>query len=203
MLKPTIIPIAMATVMAGAAISPALGLIAQHFSEADPVLIKLILTAPSLTVIPFSFISSYLTRRIPKRSIVLIGITIYVLAGAGAQFADNIWLLLILRFVLGAGIDLVMPLSFTLISDHFHGEERARMMGYNTAFSNIGGIVTMLVAGFLASFSWRMPFNVYLLGVVILSLSILIYRKMSQYRRRKVQNGLKFLFLSMVMQLRL
>lgn len=203
MLKPTIISIAMATVMAGAAISPALGLIAQHFSEADPVLIKLILTAPSLTVIPFSFISSYLTRKIPKRSIVLIGITIYVLAGAGAQFADNIWLLLILRFVLGAGIGLVMPLSFTLISDHFHGEERARMMGYNTAFSNIGGIVTMLVAGFLASFSWRMPFNVYLLGVVILSLSIFIYRKMSQYRRRKVQNGLKFLFWSMVMQLRL
>ena len=203
MLKPTIISIAMATVMAGAAISPALGLIAQHFSEADPVLIKLILTAPSLTVIPFSFISSYLTSKIPKRSIVLIGITIYVLAGAGAQFADNIWLLLILRFVLGAGIGLVPPLSFTLISDHFHGEERARMMGYNTAFSNIGGIVTMLVAGFLASFSWRMPFNVYLLGVVILSLSIFIYRKMSQYRRRKVQNGLKFLFRSMVMQLRL
>lgn len=172
MLKPTIISIAMATVMAGAAISPALGLIAQHFSDANPVLIKLILTAPSLTVIPFSFISSYLTRKIPKRSIVLIGISIYVIAGVGAQFAENIWLLLGLRFVLGAGVGLVMPLSFTLISDHFKGEERAQMMGYNTAFSNIGGIVTMLLAGFLASFSWKMPFNVYLLGVIIF---ILVY----------------------------
>lgn len=55
MLKPTIISIAMATVMAGAAISPALGLIAERFSNVDSVLIKLILTAPSLTVIPFSF----------------------------------------------------------------------------------------------------------------------------------------------------
>lgn len=172
MLKPTIISIAMATVMAGAAISPALGLIAKRFADADPVLIKLILTAPSLTVIPFSFFSSYLTKKIPKRSIVLIGITIYVISGVGAQFAENIWLLLGLRFVLGAGVGLVMPLSFTLISDHFHGEERARMMGYNTAFSNIGGIVTMLIAGYLASFSWKMPFNVYLLGVVIF---ILVY----------------------------
>lgn len=65
-----------------------------------------------------------------------------------------------------------MPLSFTLISDHFHGEERAQLMGYNTAFSNIGGIVTMLLAGYLASFSWKMPFNVYLLGIVIF---ILVY----------------------------
>lgn len=172
MLKPTIISIAMATVMAGAAISPALGLIAQHFTDADPVVIKLILTAPSLTVIPFSFISSYLTRKIPKRSIVLIGISIYVISGVGAQFADNIWLLLGFRFVLGAGVGLVMPLSFTLISDHFVGEERAQMMGYNTAFSNVGGIVTILLAGYLASFSWKMPFNVYLLGVIIF---VLVY----------------------------
>lgn len=46
------------------------------------------------------------------------------------------------------------------------------MMGYNTAFSNVGGIVTMLLAGFLASFSWKMPFNVYLLGVLIF---VLVY----------------------------
>src|SRR5690625_7558174 len=109
MLKPTIISIAMATVMAGAAISPALGLIAAHFSDADPVMIKLVLTAPSLTVIPFSFISSYLTRKISKRMIVLIGITIYIATGVGAQLAESIGVLLAFRFVLGVGVGLVMP----------------------------------------------------------------------------------------------
>ncbi|MBU5468041.1 hypothetical protein KQI49_14525 [Virgibacillus sp. MSJ-26] len=54
MLKPTIISIAMATVMAGAAISPALGLIAAHFDDAAPVLIKLVLTIPSLLIIYFN-----------------------------------------------------------------------------------------------------------------------------------------------------
>ena len=72
MLAPTIISIAMATVMAGAAISPAVGLIASNFPDADPILIKLILTAPSLIIIPFSFISSYLTTKISKRAIVMI-----------------------------------------------------------------------------------------------------------------------------------
>lgn len=174
MLKPTIIAIAMATVMAGAAISPALGLIAAHFDEASPIMIKLVLTVPSLMIIPFSFISSYLTKKISKRSIVLIGLAIYIVGGVGAQFANTIELLLVLRLVLGAGVGLVMPLSFTLISDHFQGKERTKMMGYNTAFSNFGGIVTMLLAGYLAAYSWRVPFNVYWLGLVIFVL-VLFY----------------------------
>lgn len=167
MLKPTIISIAMATVMAGAAISPALGLIAANFSGTNPTYIKLVLTAPSLLIIPFSFLSSYLTKRISKRTIVLIGLAIYVISGVGAQFTNTIGMLLAFRFLLGAGVGLVMPLSFTLISDYFTGKEQVKMMGYNTAFSNFGGIVTMLLAGYLASFNWRMPFNVYWLGLII------------------------------------
>ncbi|HLR67828.1 MAG TPA: MFS transporter [Virgibacillus sp.] len=177
MLKPTIISIAMATVMAGAAISPALGLIAAHFSDADPVLIKLVLTVPSLTIIPFSFVSSYLTKKISKRSIVLLGLAIYVISGVGAQFSNTIEVLLAFRFFLGAGVGLVMPLSFTLISDHFQGKELTKMMGYNTAFSNIGGIVTMLLAGYLASFNWRVPFNVYWMGLGIFILVFLFLPK--------------------------
>src|SRR5699024_8653889 len=171
-LKPTIISIVMATVMAGAAISPALGLIAEQFSHVDEVWIKLVLTAPSLMVIPFSFVSSYLTRKISKRMIVLIGVAIYVVTGVGAQFSQSIEVLLAFRFILGAGVGLVMPLSFTLISDHFEGEERATMMGYNTAFSNVGGIVTMLLAGYLAGFGWSVLFNVYWIGLIIF---ILVY----------------------------
>lgn len=177
MLKPTIISIAMATVMAGAAISPALGLIAANFPDADPILIKLVLTIPSVMIIPFSFLSSYLTKKISKRSIVLLGLAIYVVSGVGAQFSNTIEILLASRLVLGAGVGLLMPLSFTLISDHFQGKEQAKMMGYNTAFSNVGGIVTMLLAGYLASFNWRVPFNVYWMGLGIFILVFLYLPK--------------------------
>src|SRR5699024_5256374 len=136
-------------------------------SEADEIWIKLVLTAPSLTVIPFSFLSSYLTKKLPKKVIVLIGISIYIIAGVGAQFSPSIEVLLVLRFLLGAGVGLVMPLALTLISDHYDGKERAKMFGYNTAFSNVGGTVTILLAGYLASLSWNAAFNVYWLGLVI------------------------------------
>lgn len=167
MLKPTIISISMATVMAGAAISPALGLIAQAFPDASPTMIKLILTAPSIIIIPFSFLSSYLTSVIRKRTIVLIGLLIYLIGGIGPQFVSTIEAIIGLRLFLGAGVGLVMPLSMSLINDHFKGKERTKMMGYNSAFSNFGGIITMLLAGWLATFGWRTPFNVYFLGLII------------------------------------
>lgn len=167
MLKPTILSIGMATVMAGAAISPALGLIAKAFPEASPTMIKLILTAPSIMIIPFSFLSSYLTSKLPKRTIILIGLFIYLIGGIGPQFATSIESLLLFRLILGAGVGLVMPLSMSLINDYFEGKERTKMMGYNSAFSNLGGILTMLLAGWLATFGWRVPFNVYFLGLII------------------------------------
>lgn len=167
MLKPTILSISMATVMAGAAISPALGLIAQVFPDASETMIKLILTAPSIMIIPFSFLSSYLTSKITKRTIIMIGLIIYLIGGIGPQLVSSIELLILFRLILGAGVGLIMPLSMSLINDYYEGQERTQMMGYNSAFSNLGGILTMLLAGWLATFGWRVPFNVYFLGLII------------------------------------
>src|SRR5699024_12046603 len=95
------------------------------------------------------------------------GLVIYLIGGIGPQLVPTIELLLALRLILGAGVGLVMPLSMSLINDYYSGKERTQMMGYNSAFSNFGGIVTMLLAGWLASFGWCTPFNVYFLGLFI------------------------------------
>ncbi|MHA6261205.1 MFS transporter [Sporosarcina sp. CAU 1771] len=185
MLKPTILFIGMATVMAGAAISPALGLIAKAFPDASPTMIKLILTAPSIMIIPFSFLSSYLTSKLTKKTIIMIGLVIYLIGGIGPQFVPTIELLLLFRLILGAGVGLVMPLSMSLINDYFIGRERTKMMGYNSAFSNLGGILTMLLAGWLATFGWRVPFNVYFLGLFIFILIFFFLPKGEVQERQK------------------
>ncbi len=158
MLKPAIISISMATVMAGAAISPALGMIAQAFPDASATMIKMIITAPAIMIIPFSFLTSFLTTKLPKRTIVMIGLAIYLIGGVGPQFMPTIETLILFRLVLGAGVGLLMPLSESLIYDYYTGEERVKMMGYNAAFSNFGGIITMLLAGWLAASGWKLPF---------------------------------------------
>lgn len=177
MLKPTIISISMATVMAGAAISPALGVIAKAFPDASVTTIKMILTIPSLTIIPFTFLTSVLTKKISKRTVVLIGLASYLIGGVGPQFMTSIEMVLVFRLLLGASVGILMPLSESLIYDYYTGKERAQMMGYNASFSNFGGIITMLVAGWLATLGWRQPFNVYLLGIVIFVLVFLYLPK--------------------------
>src|SRR5699024_7761400 len=138
MLKKTIISISMATVMAGATISLVLGLIAKAFPDSSHTMNQLILTSQLLINIHFYFLSSYLTSKMTKRTIILIGLIIYLIGGVGPQFVSSIEMLIGLRLFLGAGVGLVMPLSMSLINDYFKGKERTQMMGYNSAFSNFG-----------------------------------------------------------------
>ncbi len=57
----------MITVMASAAVSPALANISNAFPQASATLIKTILTLPSLFIIPFSLISSLLVKNTETR----------------------------------------------------------------------------------------------------------------------------------------
>lgn len=181
----------MATVMAGAAISPALAVIAKAFPQASLTMIKMILTAPAITIIPFTFLTSYLTTKLSKRTVVIIGIFIYLIGGIAPRFMPTIQMLILFRLVLGAGVGILMPLSESLIYDYFTGKERAKMMGYNAAFSNFGGIVTMLISGWLATFGWQQPFYVYLLGIIIFLLVFFYLPKEEIRQPSQLEQNLK------------
>ena len=166
-LRASILSISLLTVMASAAISPALAKIHQAFPGTDPTLIKLVLTLPSLLIIPFSLLCGWLVTRMQKKYILLIGLVIYFAGGIGGAFAGTITQLLVIRAVFGAGVGLIIPLSTSLIADFFAGTERTKMMGYSGSVSHLGGVIFLLVSGWLACLSWRYAFAVYGLSLVI------------------------------------
>ncbi len=167
-LKSTILSISLLTVMASAAISPALAKISQAFPGTDPTLIKLILTLPSLLIIPFSLLGGWLATRMKKKQILLIGLVIYLFGGVGGGFAESISQLLVIRGIFGAGVGLIIPLSISLIADFCQKEERARMMGLSGSVSHFGGVIFLLLSGWLACMSWRYAFGVYGLSLIII-----------------------------------
>jgi MFS family permease len=167
LIKAAILSISILTVMAGAAVSPALADIQAAFPNSSETTIKLILTLPSLFIIPFTFISSYLTKKIAKKTIVLIGISFYVVGGAGGGLAASIEWLLVCRAVLGIGVGFLMPISTSLVSDFFDGRERTAVMGQVSASNNLGGIILFLSSGMLAAISWRVTFSVYLVALLV------------------------------------
>ncbi|MGJ9385314.1 MFS transporter [Salipaludibacillus sp. CF4.18] len=166
LLKMAILSVSLLTVMAGAAISPALGDIALAFPDVSETTIKFILTLPSVMIIPFIFISSHLTRRFSKKHILFAGMFFYLIGGLGGGFASSIELLLLCRAILGIGVGLLMPISTALVADFFDGEERTTTMGQVSAANNLGGVALFLMSGFLAAISWRMAFSVYSLVIV-------------------------------------
>jgi MFS family permease len=185
--KSSILSISLLTVMASAAVSPALGKIKLAFGNADITLIKLVLTMPSLLIIPFSLIGGWLASRMKKKHLLLIGLIIYFLGGVGGGFARNITELLIIRAFFGIGAGLIIPLSTSLIADFYEGIERAKMMGYSGSTSHFGGVIFLLVSGWLASISWRYAFAVYGLALVII-LMVLFWLPEPESKKAAGQN---------------
>ncbi len=164
----TILSMSLLTVMAGAAIAPALGIIKNHFSDAPALLIQFIVSMPALLIIITNLFFLPISRCLRTRAIAIVGLLLYVAAGAGCFFVDDIGLLLVFRALLGVSVGLIMPLSTGLLAYYFPPEEQARLMGLSAAMNQMGGVVATLLAGLLASFAWNYAFLVYLLGLIAL-----------------------------------
>ena len=161
----TILSISLLTVMAGAAIAPALGVIGAHFAGLNQLLIQLIVSLPALFIILTNLFFPWLCRLMKTRALALTGLVLYVLSGAGAFFVDNIWLLLVMRALMGVSVGMIMPLSTGLLAYYFPPEEQAGLMGLSAAMNQMGGVVATFLAGFLAGICWNYAFLVYLLGL--------------------------------------
>lgn len=166
----TILSISLLTVMAGAAIAPALGIISAHFTGRNSLLIQLIVSLPALFIILTNLVFPWLCRLMKTRTLALTGLALYVLSGAGAFFVDNIWVLLIFRALMGVSVGMIMPLSTGLLAYYFPPEEQAGLMGLSAAMNQMGGVVATFLAGMLAGISWNYAFLVYLLGLIAIIL---------------------------------
>ncbi len=162
----TILSMSLLTVMAGAAIAPALGIIKAHFASAPDLLVQLIVSMPALLIIITNIFFLQLVRRVRTRTIATIGLLLYVAAGAGCFFVDEIHVLLLMRALLGVSVGLIMPLSTGLLAYYFPPERQARLMGLSAAMNQMGGVIATLLAGLLATIQWNYAFLVYLISLI-------------------------------------
>jgi len=168
----TILSMSLLTVMAAAAIAPAMGIIRQHFASAPDMQVQLIISLPALFIILTNLMFLPISRVLRTQVIAIIGLVLYVVAGTGCFFIDNIHLLLVMRALLGVSVGLIMPLSTGLLSYFYPPEEQARLMGLSAAMNQMGGVVGTLLAGILASIEWNYAFLVYLFGLIALFMII-------------------------------
>lgn len=172
MVTATILSMSLLTVMAAAAIAPAMGIIKEYFASVPDMTVQLIISLPALFIIVTNLCFLPISRLLRTRTIAIIGLLLYVVAGTGCFFIENIYALLVMRALLGVSVGLIMPLSTGLLSYYYPPEEQARLMGLSAAMNQMGGVVGTLMAGILASIEWRYAFLVYVLGLIALLMII-------------------------------
>lgn len=123
-LTDTILSMSLLTVMAGAAIAPALGVIKGHFTSAPELLVQFIVSIPALFIIITNLFFLNISRHYGTRAIALFGLVLYVASGAGCFLANDIYVVLTLRALLGVSVGLIMPLSTGLLAYYYPPSSR-------------------------------------------------------------------------------
>lgn len=179
------------TVLAGAAVAPAMGEISLHFPDVNPILIQMIITLPSIMVIPCTMLSDRVCRRFGKKPVLIAGLLLYFAGGCAGGLANSIWLLLLSRAVLGIGMGTITPVCHSLPADYFKEDEKVSVIGRMSAFITIGAAICSVGAGWLAIISWRASFGIYAVSlfVLLLVLMFLPSPKRAKIREAKSPDG--------------
>ena len=160
------------TVMAGAAVSPALPSISAHFKNIPDheILVKLILTAPALSIAVIAPFTGLILDRLGRRPVLLFCLALYSLSGTAGFYLHSLSAIIISRAVLGIAVSGIMTGFIALIADYFEGGKLNRFMGIQAAFMGFGGVVFIFTGGLLADINWRCPFLIYFFSILILPL---------------------------------
>ncbi|WP_439498817.1 MFS transporter [Bosea sp. (in: a-proteobacteria)] len=160
------------TTMANATISPALPGLERLFAD-DPnaaMLTRLLVPAPSLSVAICAPFIGLAADRIGRRPLLLAGVILFVVSGCAGLVLPDLPSIFLSRLVLGVAVALIMTAQTALIGDYFIGDERNALTSLQISARNFGGLIFILLAGWAAANSPRLPFAIYGLAAAFLPL---------------------------------
>lgn len=167
--KTTLLLLTMMTMMSNVAVVTMLPLLKDIFRvENIELLSRLMITLPSLSIAILAPFLGHFVTNIGKKKSAIIGLIIFSITGSAGLYLDGIYLILFSRFLFGIAIAILMIVSTSLVGDYFQNEARHKFMGIQSAFMSLGGIFFIVGGGILSDISWRYPFAIYLIGILIL-----------------------------------
>ena len=190
--KAAVLSVSTITILGSTAVSPALSGIKSAFPQMSDGWIQMILTLPTLLIIPSCLLCRYAISRMGQKNVLLMGIIIYLIGGLGAGLAPSFAVLLVMRGILGIGCGFITPMAQNLISSNFEGEEKQRLTSYSASASYLMGIIASFCVGRLVGINWRLAFLIYFVATVVMVLNILYLpddRKNSASEENELSNS--------------
>jgi EmrB/QacA subfamily drug resistance transporter len=119
-----------------------------------------------------------------RKPLYMIGIVVFAVGSALSGIAPNFWFLVFARFVQGAGMGFIMPLSQAIIGDIISPRERGKYQGMLGASFGLASIVGPAAGGFITEhYSWRWLFFINLPFAVLTLVVVALYMHVPNERR--------------------
>lgn len=138
----------------------------------DPSVIFLVkfilLSIPALFIILAAPFVGWLSDTISRKRLLNISLIIFGVSGASGYFADSFFFMFVGRAILGLSIAGIKTATVAMIGDYYAGPERNKVIGWQGSATKVGGVIFMLMGGFLAGFNWQIPFLGYMLAFLLL-----------------------------------
>ena len=137
----------------------------------DPSVIFLVkfvlLSIPALFIILGAPLVGWLSDNVGRKSLLNVSLIIFGVAGTSGYFADSFFFMFVGRAILGLSIAGIKTATVAMVGDFYEGAERNRIIGWQGSAMKFGGVIFMLLGGYLANASWQAPFLGYLIAFVI------------------------------------
>lgn len=170
----SILSLSMLTTMWWSVLTPNLWIIQEHFSNVDPIYIRMLTSIASISIMIVGIFFHKLTKRFKWKTLAIIWLLLYILGWCVAWALDNIYLILVSRLILGIWIWIILPLSTGLVAYYYDRNQQNKLMWYSSAINCIWATITSLIAWYLWGISRRLCFLTYAIWIISFIL-ILLY----------------------------
>ncbi|MDE2150704.1 MAG: MFS transporter [Betaproteobacteria bacterium] len=157
--------------MGAVMIAPILPKIAADLVPGHPEaagLVPLVATAPALAIALCAPFAGWLADRVGRKLLLILGTLVYGIAGAAPALLGALGPILFARIAFGLAEACVMTCCTTLIGDYWHGDLRVRYINRQVVTIGLVGSLFFVVGGAVGEHSWRRPFLLYLLPLLLL-----------------------------------
>ncbi|HEF5856185.1 TPA: MFS transporter [Campylobacter jejuni] len=207
--KAAVFSMAAMTMLGSVVISSALPAINRHFEELLTqsgvtlassftlahldILVRLVLTIPAIFVVILSPFAGILMDKFGKLKFILPAMVVWTISGISGFFLNDIYAILTSRAIFGMATAFIMTGASALLGDYYSRggfNRRENALSLQGFFCAVGGAVFISIAGFVSSYSWRYPFLVYGLGILITLMAIIYLfepRKFKFYNHTKIE----------------
>ncbi|MFT3964258.1 MAG: MFS transporter [Sphingobium sp.] len=134
----------------------------------DHMLVKQLVGAVALAMVVGASTVGFLIDRFGIACVLIGASALYALTGTAGLYLADLHALLASRLAVGLSAAAIQVTCITLINTRLEGIERARWMGLHISVAMFTAILAHPVAGALGEISWRLPFALYALGLILI-----------------------------------